>query len=502
MEVNYLIHELVEYSVRRGLISDTDRAYSLNRLAGLLRVKELSVVNVDGVRELYEILEELCDYAYENKIIEENTVTYRDLFDTALMGELLMRPSDVIKRFLSLYKESPEAATDYFYSLAFDSNYIRGDRIKKDLKWTVDSDYGVIDITVNLAKPEKDPRSIAAARQLVPSGYPKCALCHENEGYAGDVSHAARQTLRQIPIKLADEQWYFQYSPYVYYNEHCIALSGEHMPMKISRKTFARLFDFLDIFPHYFIGSNSDLPITGGSILSHEHMQGGRYEFAMARAKIDTTVAFETHRDVEVGILKWPLSVLRLSGESRESVTSLATKILKAWRDYTDEEAEIFAFTAGQMHNTITPIARKRGNRYELDIVLRNNITTDEHPLGLYHPHEEHQNIKKENIGLIEVMGLAVLPARLKSEIEDMKRAILSGTDFDSVKSISKHKSWFESFSKNYRFNENNVEEILKLEIGKTFVSAIGDSGVFKDNDEGRAAFYRFISSIGGKICD
>ncbi|MBO7303649.1 MAG: UDP-glucose--hexose-1-phosphate uridylyltransferase [Clostridia bacterium] len=500
MNVNYLICELIEYGVRRGLISEPDRTYVSNRIMKLLGVKEFSPLEVGEVRELADILAELCRVAYENGEIESDSVAYTDLFDTALMGELLPRPSDVLGRFFSLYSDSPEAATDYFYKLAFDSNYIRGDRIKKDLKWTVDSEYGVIDITVNLSKPEKDPHAIAAARQLPQSGYPKCALCHENEGYAGDLSHAARQTLRQIPMDLAGERWYFQYSPYVYYNEHCIALSGEHTPMKISEKTFERLFDFLDLFPHYFIGSNSDLPITGGSILSHEHMQGGRYEFAMERAKIDTPVTFADYPEVDAGIVKWPLSVIRLSSKSRDKVSGLATKILAAWRDYTDEDAEIFAFTAGQMHNTITPIARKRGEKYELDVVLRNNITTDEHPLGLYHPHAEHQNIKKENIGLIEVMGLAVLPARLKGEMEDMKHAILSGTDFAAVKSLVKHKEWFLRFSDKYDFNENNIDEILKLEVGSTFVRAIGDSGVFKGDEEGRAAFLRFIHSLDGTV--
>ena len=500
MDSNYLISELTEYAIRKELISEYDRTYSMNRIMHLCGLREVRAVEISEVRELHVILGELCDLAYENGKIDENTVTYRDLFDTALMGELMDKPGAVIKKFRELYEVSREAATDYFYGLAFNSNYIRGDRIKKDLKWTYDSEYGVIDITVNLAKPEKDPKAIAAAKAMEATSYPSCPLCHENEGFAGDLSHAARQTLRQIPLGLAGESWYLQYSPYVYYNEHCILLSGEHKPMKMCEETFIRLCDFIDAFPHYFMGSNSDLPITGGSILTHEHMQGGRYEFAMERAKVDTPVAFDGFSDVECGIIKWPTSSLRLSSENRSSLIALATKILNAWRGYTDESVDIFAYTDGEIHNTITPIARRRGGKYEIDIALRNNLTTPDRPLGLYHPHARHHNIKKENIGVIEVMGLAVLPSRLKAEVEEMKRAILGGIDFATVESIEKHKEWYLAFKDKYEFTEENIDGILRAEIGRTFVEVLKDTGVFKDSEEGRAAFHRFIASAGGKI--
>ncbi|MBQ9070111.1 MAG: UDP-glucose--hexose-1-phosphate uridylyltransferase [Clostridia bacterium] len=496
MDINTAICALLDYAERVELIDRLDRAYSANKLLEILHLSEYSEVGVSENYELCDILAAISKYAYESGVIEADSVVYTDLFDTKIMGALCPRPSEVISTFEALYEENPELATDYFYKLSIDSNYIRSDRIKKDLKWKVDSEYGEIDITVNLSKPEKDPKAIAAAKLLPQSGYPKCLLCHENEGYEGNLSKPARQTLRQIPFDMAGTDWYLQYSPYVYYNEHCIALSSLHTPMKIDRSSFAKLLAFVNHFPHYFIGSNADLPIVGGSILSHDHMQGGRYTFAMERAPIEKKISFAGFSDVEAGIVKWPMSVIRLSSSDRERLVELADKILVAWRSYTDAEAFIYHETDGEPHNTITPIARKRGERFELDLVLRNNITTEENPLGVYHPHKEHHNIKKENIGLIEVMGLAVLPARLKSEIADMKDAILSGGDFASSESIEKHKEWFLAFRDLYDFTEENTEDIIKKEIGKTFVRVLKDAGVFKDNADGRRYFDRFIDFV------
>ena len=500
-DINYLISELVEYAKEAGLILPEDADYSINQLLSLFRLSNFEKREINDKRELCEILSDMCDFAHGCGLIAENTVVFRDLFDTAIMGIFVDKPSCVKEKFYSLYKESPEAATDYFYKLAVNSNYIRVDRIKKDVKWIYTSEYGDMDITINLSKPEKDPKAIAMAKLLPQSGYPKCLLCHENEGYAGTVSKPARQNLRQLPFDMAGNTWYLQYSPYVYYNEHCIALSSEHTPMKIDRSTFSKLLSFVSVFPHYFIGSNADLPIVGGSILSHDHMQGGRYTFAMERAEIEMPLCFKGYEDVTAGIVKWPMSVIRLRSDNREKLVSLADKILTVWRSYTDEEAFVYAETDGAPHNTITPIARRRGEEYELDLVLRNNITTEEHPLGVYHPHNEHHNIKKENIGLIEVMGLAVLPSRLKSEIQDMKKLILSESDFDTLETSKKHKEWFLKFKDKYKFTEENTEEILKTEIGKTFVRVLSDSGVYKSTEKGREAFMRFVdrvNSVGG----
>ena len=412
------------------------------------------------------------------------------------MGCVTPAPSAVIDRFYALFRVSPEAATDWFYHLCRANNYIRTDRVSRDLKWAVESPYGDIDITVNLSKPEKDPKAIAAAKLLPAKGYPKCLLCRENEGYAGTLSSPARQNLRLIPLTMGDAEWFMQYSPYVYYNEHCIVLSGTHTPMKIDRGTFERQLDFVEQLPHYFLGSNADLPIVGGSILSHDHMQGGHYTFAMAKAPVETPFTFAGFEDISAGIVRWPMSVIRLSGSDKVRLADLAEKILAAWRAYSDESAFVFAETNGEPHNTITPIARMRDGKFELDLVLRNNITTEEHPLGVFHPHAELHNIKKENIGLIEVMGLAVLPARLKGEMEEMKKAILSGTDFAAVEPIAKHKAWFLSFAGNYTFTEENTEEILKKEIGNTFVRVLTDAGVFKRGEAGQAAFMRFLATV------
>ena len=496
MSVNRVITELVDYARERGLIEECDRSYVAGRIMHILALDDYSPEPSQEKRALANILDDLLNYAVDRGLIENDSVVYRDLFDTEIMGVLVDRPSVVISKFESLYEKSPEAATDYFYRLACDSNYIRRDRIAKDLKWCVDSDYGKIDITVNLSKPEKDPKAIAAAKKLAQSGYPKCALCHENEGYAGTVAKAPRATLRQIPFDMAGADWYLQYSPYVYYNEHCIALSAKHEPMQINSATFDKLLGFVEHFPHYFIGSNADLPIVGGSILTHDHMQGGRYEFAMERASAKRKISFKGYENVNSCLLKWPMSVIRLSSADRSELASLASKILAAWRSYTDEAAFVFAETDGEPHNTITPIARRRGELYELDLVLRNNITTSEHPLGVYHPHAEHHNIKKENIGLIEVTGLAVLPARLKDEISLMCRAISEGRSFTEIPEIAKHAAWFDAFKNEYDFSAESAEEIIKAEIGKTFVRVLSDAGVYKDTPEGEGAFMRFVESV------
>ncbi len=491
------VHQLVEYAVRGKLIGEEDRRYMLNSLLSALELSDCPAVSLpDEEPPLEEILSDLCDYAADSGLLEADSVVYRDLFDTKLMGILTPRPSEVIRSFTALYSLSPKAATDYFYKLCRTSDYIRTYRVAKDMKWVQPCTYGDLDITINLSKPEKDPRAIAAAKLLPQSGYPKCLLCPENEGFAGNAGHPARQNIRLIPVTLAGKQWYFQYSPYVYYNEHCIVLSADHTPMKIDKNTFARLLDFVGQFPHYFVGSNADLPIVGGSILSHDHMQGGSYTFAMAKAPIETEIKFSCYDHVEAGIVRWPMSVIRLRSADKHTLVSLADKILAAWRCYSDPEAFIFARTDGEPHNTITPIARMREGKYELDLVLRNNITTEEHPLGVFHPHADLHNIKKENIGLIEVMGLAVLPARLKDELALMKDAILSGTDFDTVEAIAKHKAWLEAFREKYTFTADNTEDILKAEIGNTFCRVLEDAGVYKRTEGGQIAFLRFIATI------
>ncbi len=493
-----LIYELTDYAISKSLIEKEDEAYTVSRLMELFEISSIEKKRDTGapIRQICDILNDLCDAAAEHGMIDGESIVARDLFDTKIMGVIMPRPSCVNKKFRALYESDPRLATDYFYKLSIDANYIRADRIKRDLKWLVDSEYGKIEISVNLSKPEKDPKAIAAAKLMPQTDYPKCALCHENEGYAGTVTKPARQTLRQIPFTMGGEGWYMQYSPYVYYDEHCIALSEKHTPMKIDRATFEKLVGFVTEFPHYFIGSNADLKIVGGSILSHDHMQGGRHTFPMELAEIKTEVTFPRYKSVKAGIVKWPMSVIRLKSRDTGALVDLADEILTAWRSYTDEAAMIYAETDGEPHNTITPIARRRGEEYEIDLVLRNNLTTDEHPLGLYHPHAERHNIKKENIGLIEVMGLAVLPARLKAEMADMKRAIVAGENFADAIAIAKHKEWFDSFKDKYTFTPENIDDILKAEIGNTFVEVLKDSGVYKDTEEGLAAFLRFIKSV------
>ena len=503
------ILDLVEYARVTGLIEAEDERFSINRLLELFQLDELEdeAVAAHGknkrmTREtaeaaLEDILTEMLDYAYENGITKENSIVYRDLFDTKIMSLLVPRPSEVISKFNELYKNDKKAATDYFYTLSCDSNYIRRYRIKKDLKWTTDTEYGTLDITINLSKPEKDPKAIAAAKLAKQSGYPKCLLCKENEGYAGRVNHPARQNHRIIPVTINQSDWFFQYSPYVYYNEHCIVFNSQHTPMKIERATFGKLLDFVTQFPHYFVGSNADLPIVGGSILSHDHFQGGHYEFAMAKAPVEKEISFEGFSDVKAGIVKWPMSVIRLDCADKDRLIELADKILSAWRGYTDEAAFVFAETDGEPHNTITPIARKRGDLFELDLVLRNNITTEEHPLGVYHPHAKLHHIKKENIGLIEVMGLAVLPARLKDEMAALQKAILNGKDLRSDEALEKHADWVEEFLPKYdTVTKDNIEEIIRKEIGLVFSEVLEDAGVYKCTEEGRKAFMRFVESV------
>ena len=437
----------------------------------------------------------ILDYAVSNGLCEDSVV-YRDLFDTKIMGLITPRPSYVINKFNSLYEKSPKCATDFYYKLSQDSNYIRRYRIKNDLKWITKTEYGDIDITINLSKPEKDPKAIAAALKMKSASYPKCLLCKENEGYAGRVNHPARQNHRIIPMVLGGDDFYLQYSPYVYYNEHCIVFNSEHTPMKIDRSAFEKLLDFIELFPHYFIGSNADLPIVGGSILTHEHFQGGNYEFAMAKAPIETQVKFSGFEDVEAGIVKWPMSVIRISSKSKEKLVDLADKILTAWRGYTDENSFIYAETDGEKHNTITPIARKRDGKFELDLVLRNNITTDECPLGFYHPHPEYHHIKKENIGLIEVMGLAVLPSRLKNEMALLKDAMLQGKDISKIDAIASHKDWANMIMNKYDITADNCEEILQKEIGIVFTSILEQCGVYSRDEKGKKDFIKFIESV------
>ena len=492
------IRHLVDYGIRTGLTPECERIYTTNLLLDLFHednYEEPEAVAY-GSPDLETILANLLNIAVERGIIEDNVV-YRDLFDTKLMNCLLPRPAQVQAAFWEKYAISPENATDYYYKFSQDSDYIRRYRVAKDLKWKVDSPYGEIDITINLSKPEKDPKAIAAARNAAASSYPKCQLCMENEGYAGRVNHPARENHRIIPITINQSNWGFQYSPYVYYNEHCIVFNGEHVPMKIDRAAFTKLFDFIKLFPHYFLGSNADLPIVGGSILSHDHFQGGHYTFAMAKAKIELPVTIPGYEDVEAGIVKWPLSVLRIRSKDTSRLIDLAEHVLNCWRSYTDEDAFIYAETNGEPHNTITPIARKNGDTYELDLTLRNNITTDEHPLGVYHPHAQYHHIKKENIGLIEVMGLAVLPSRLKEELELLADYIVNGKDIRSNKKIEKHADWVEEFLPTYdNITKENVMEILQKEVGNVFTHVLEDAGVYKCTEQGRADFLKFIHTL------
>ena len=497
MERDEAISQLVSYALHTGLIEPCETTWAVNTLLDALKLDGFSgPAPADRPVELAPVLEALLDDAYARGVLEEDSVVYRDLFDSELMGRLTPRPAQVIGTFRALCQEDPEKATDWYYRFSQDTNYIRRDRIAKDMQWKAETEYGELDITINLSKPEKDPKAIAAARNLPASAYPRCQLCAENEGYAGRVNHPARQNHRIVPITINGSPWFLQYSPYVYYNEHCICLNQEHVPMKIDRACFAKLLDFVGQFPHYFVGSNADLPIVGGSILAHDHFQGGRYTFAMAKAPVETLVSFPGYGDVRAGIVKWPMSVVRLTAADPERLVDLADRILVSWRGYTDEKAVIFAQTDGEPHNTITPIARRRGADYELDLVLRNNLTTPEHPLGLYHPHAQLHHIKKENIGLIEVMGLAVLPARLKTELAAVAEHLAKGEDLHADPLTAHHADWAEAFAPNYTITADNALPIVEKETGLVFAQVLEDAGVYKRTPEGREAFLRFLGQV------
>ena len=492
--VHTYIASLVQYGLNAGMIEECDTTYITNQLLetlGLYESKEAEAKEMP----LEEILKGLLDYAVEAGDCADD-ITSRDLFDTKLMGILTPMPREVRATFAKLYAEDPVKATDWYYKLSQDTDYIRRYRIEKDVRWKTATGYGDLDITINLSKPEKDPKAIAAAKNAPQTGYPKCLLCPENEGYSGRMNHPARQNHRIVPLTIANSQWFLQYSPYVYYNEHCIVFNSQHTPMVIDKSAFEKLLDFVSVFPHYFVGSNADLPIVGGSILSHEHFQGGHYTFPMEVAEVEQELSFTGFEDIKAGIVKWPMSVIRLTGNDKSRVAELADKILRSWRGYTDEAAFIFAETDGVPHNTITPIARRRGDAYEMDLVLRNNITTEEHPLGVYHPHAELHHIKKENIGLIEVMGLAVLPARLKAELAALEVAVLNDVDITADEVLSKHAPWIAALKGKYAFTNENAAEILKGEVGQVFAKVLEHAGVYKRNKEGMAALLRFVAHV------
>ena len=496
-DINSLIAQLVQYGKEKGLVAKEDEIYTINRLLEILHLDEYKETVCEEEMKLEDILARIMDWAYENGVMQENSVVYRDLFDTKLMGALVPAPSVVIKKFRELYKESPKKATDFYYDFSCNTDYIRRYRIAKDRKWKAETEYGTLDITINLSKPEKDPKAIAAAKNAKQSAYPKCLLCKENEGYAGRINHPARQSHRIMPVEIDGKPWGFQYSPYVYYNEHCILFNKEHTPMKIDESAFRKLLDFIRQFPHYFIGSNADLPIVGGSILAHEHFQGGHYEFAIERAGIKKEITIPGFEQIEAGIVNWPMSVIRIRHTDAGLLVKAASHILESWRKYTDEDFFIYAQTDGEPHNTITPIARMRDGKYEFDLVLRNNITTKEHPLGVFHPHQELHHIKKENIGLIEVMGLAVLPARLKNEMKRLGEFIVAGKDISSDEELAKHADWVETFIGSYdSVTEENVEEILQKEIGEVFKKVLEHAGVYKNTKQGMEGFMRFISGL------
>ncbi|MCB2288195.1 UDP-glucose--hexose-1-phosphate uridylyltransferase [Clostridium sp. CS001] len=500
VNISIEVQKLLYYASQNQLIEEEDIIFSKNRLLEVLSLDEIEDVNIEEKDyTLQPILENIMDWAYEHELLEGNGIITRDLFDTKIMACLIGRPSEIISEFKRLYKESPSKATNYFYGLSINSNYIRWDRVQKDLKWKCETMYGDIDITINLSKPEKDPKEIAMAKDIKASSYPLCLLCKENEGYAGRLNHPARGNHRIIPIRLDKEKWFLQYSPYIYYNEHCIVFKGEHEPMKISKETFKRLLDFVQQYPHYIIGSNADLPIVGGSILSHDHFQGGNYEFAMAKAPIETEFKVEGFEGATIGRVKWPMSVIRIKGHEKEILVDLAYYILNNWKGYSDESVDVIAFTNEIPHNTITPIARRRGDAYELDLVLRNNRTSDKYPDGIFHPHQELHHIKKENIGLIEVMGLAVLPSRLKTEIKELNYYLLNKNkidEMDNSKELMKHKKW--ALQLIYKYSDimqENVDEIIKKEIGIKFTEVLEHSGVFKTDVKGIEAFNKFIKS-------
>ena len=498
MKIETYIDSLVSYAMNHGLAEPVDHQVLTNRLLDLLHKDDYESSDEPQTEDLEEILAGILDYAVANGLCDDG-ITARDIFDTRIMGAVTPMPREVIRTFREKYAKSPVEATDWYYQFSCDTDYIRRYRIAKDMRWKYPSPYGEMDITINLSKPEKDPKAIAAAKNAPQTAYPKCQLCRENEGYAGRMNHPARANHRILPIEICGANWCLQYSPYVYYNEHCIVFNAEHVPMKIDRSAFDKLLDFVRIFPHYFVGSNADLPIVGGSILSHEHFQGGHYTFAMETAEIEKEVSFAGYEDISAGIVKWPMSVIRLTGKDPARISELADKILTVWRGYSDESVGVVAFSDGEPHNTITPIARRRGEDYELDLVLRCNITTEEHPLGVFHPHGDKHHIKKENIGLIEVMGLAVLPSRLKKELTDLAQAIVDGKDIASDEVLSKHAPWVEELKKQYTFTQDNAMDILMQETGKVFAAVLEDAGVYKNTDQGRAAFVAFVDAVNQK---
>ena len=495
MKIETYIDSLVAYAMNNGLAEPVDHMVLTNRLLDLLRKDDYEPSDELLMEDVEEILAGMLDYAVEKGICDDG-ITARDIFDTRIMGAVTPMPREVIRTFNEKYAQDPVAATDWYYKFSCDTDYIRRYRIKKDMRWKYASEYGEIDVTINLSKPEKDPKAIAAAKNAPQSAYPKCQLCVENEGYAGRMNHPARANHRIVPIEVCGQDWCLQYSPYVYYNEHCIVFNSKHIPMKIDKSAFEKLLDFVRVFPHYFVGSNADLPIVGGSILSHEHFQGGHYTFAMETAGIEKEISFQGFEDVQAGIVKWPMSVIRLDGKDPRRIADLADKILTCWRAYSDESVSIVAFSDGEPHNTITPIARRRGDLYELDLVLRCNITTEEHPMGVFHPHAEKHNIKKENIGLIEVMGLAVLPSRLKSELTDLAAALAAGQDVSGDERLSKHAAWAEGLKQQYTFTADNAMDIILQETGKVFAAVLEDAGVYKNTEEGRAAFQKFVDAV------
>ena len=495
MKIETYIDSLVSYAMNRGLAQPEDHQVLLNRLLDLLRLDDYTPSDEPQTEELEEILSGILAFAVERGLCQDD-ITSRDIFDTRIMGALTPMPREIIPAFREKYARSPREATDWYYRLSCDTNYIRRYRIAKDMRWKYPSEYGDMDITINLSKPEKDPKAIAAAKNAPQSGYPKCQLCRENEGYAGRMNHPARANHRIIPLEIRGESWFLQYSPYVYYNEHCIVFNSRHVPMKIDRAAFEKLLDFVTTFPHYFVGSNADLPIVGGSILSHEHFQGGHYRFAMEAAPVETEVTFRGFESIRAGIVRWPMSVLRLEGPEPTALAALSEKILNHWRSYSDESVGVLAFSDGEPHNTITPIARRSGENYQMDLVLRCNITTPEHPLGVFHPHADKHHIKKENIGLIEVMGLAVLPSRLKQELTDLAQAILQGGDIASDPALAKHADWVAELKGRHTFTPDNTLEILLQETGRVFAGVLEDAGVYKRTPEGQAAFLRFLDSV------
>ena len=495
MKIETYIDALVSYAMNTGLAEPEDHWVLVNRILDILQKPDYEPSDEPQPEDIEEILGGILDYAVENGLCDDN-ITAKDIFDTRIMGAVTPMPREIVRTFWEKYEKDPVEATDWYYKFSCETDYIRRYRIEKDMRWKYPCEYGELDVTINLSKPEKDPKAIAAAKFAPQTAYPKCQLCRENEGYAGRMNHPARSNHRIIPIEICGADWCLQYSPYVYYNEHCIVLNEEHIPMKIDKSAFEKLLDFVRIFPHYFVGSNADLPIVGGSILSHEHFQGGHYVFAMETAPVKEKIVFKGFEDIEAGIVKWPMSVIRLRGADSARIAELADKILGIWRGYSDESVSVIAFSEGQPHNTITPIARRRGEDYELDLVLRCNITTEEHPLGVFHPHADKHHIKKENIGLIEVMGLAVLPSRLKKELSELAEAAVSGKDVYEDENLSKHAEWLSELKKEYTFTEENAMDIILKETGKVFAEVLEDAGVYKNTAEGNSAFIRFIDAV------